>query len=95
MFFSGELEAQLLKMKIYLSLSSLFLETPAVKKGRRKKEPNQRALSDEVFLWSWDQDSCTQLLKGEQVSYDALYISHRKRWVSSELLSTSIAKMHI
>lgn len=94
-FFPGEPEAQLLKMKIYLSLSSLFLETPAVKKGRSKKEPNQRALSDKVFLWSWDQDSCAQLLKGEQVSYDALYISRRKCWISSELLSTSSARLHI
>lgn len=44
-FSPREPEAQLLKMKICLSLSTQFLETPAVKKGRGKKEPNPGTLS--------------------------------------------------
>lgn len=52
-FFPGEPEAQLLKMKICLSLSTQFLETPAIKKGRAKKELNQRTLSRWSFPVIW------------------------------------------
>jgi len=67
-FFPGEPEAQLLKMKICLSLSTQFLETPAVKKGRVKKEPSRGTLSrysSPAILVPGQQHPATRRRRGE------------------------------